>query len=178
MIRIMRPDESGKQGLVDICKYVETDIKVEKMCEVGSYIGQSTLIFYKNLNNLKELISVDPFSLNFNSDNLFNTTNIDDIYNIFLNNIKPYENIKHIKLCSEEASKNFSDEYFDFIYIDGCHKYESVINDVNCWKRKIKKGGFMAFHDVDDINVVRALSSFFDINSGFITSDNSITFKI
>lgn len=178
MIKIMRPDENGKQGLIDICNHIQKEIKIEKMCEIGSYTGQSTLIFYKNLNNIKELISVDPFSLSFNSDNLFDTNNINDIYKIFLNNIKPHQNIKHIKLSSEEASKNFNDEYFDFIYIDGCHKYESIINDINCWKTKIKKGGFIGFHDADSQNVVRAVSSFFDFNSGYITSDNSITFRI
>jgi predicted O-methyltransferase YrrM len=178
MIKVMRPDVGGQQGLVDICNHIQKDCKIERMCEIGSYAGQSTIIFHNNLNDLKELYAIDPYSLEFNTDNLFNSKNIENIYETFLHNTKPYPTIKHKRLDSEEASKTFENDYFDFIYVDGCHKYESVLRDIRCWKDKIKNGGYMGFHDADFDSVMNALSNYFDTTQGYRTADNSITFRI
>jgi predicted O-methyltransferase YrrM len=178
MIRIMRPDVSGQQGLIDICNYIKKNVDVQKMAEVGSYAGQSTLIFYQNLENLKELYAVDPYSLQYNTDNLFNTNNVEEIYKTFLNNISPYSAIKHIRMSSEDGAKQFENDYFDFVYVDGCHKYESVIKDIESWKPKIKNGGYLSFHDADFSSVITAVSKYFKLDDGFMSIDNSITFKV
>lgn len=177
MIRQMRPD-SGIEGLVDICNYVSSNIDVKIALEVGSYVGESTVTFAKNFKNLEVLYAVDPYDLNFNSDNLFDSKNLKIIEEEFYKNIKQYPTIKHIKKDSETASKDFKDESFDFIYIDGCHAFKCVHDDINYWKSKVKKTGYMAFHDVDWHEVKYALSLFFDLNKGFISKDNSITFKV
>jgi predicted O-methyltransferase YrrM len=177
MIRTMRGIDA-QNGLIDMCSYIQKDNKIEYMCEIGSYVGESTIVFNNNLKNLKELYAIDPFSLQFNTDNLFNSENIESIYEKFLYNIKPYPIIKHKRLNSEESSKIFKDDYFDFIYIDGCHKYESVLTDIKCWKNKIKNGGYIGFHDSDFPSVMKAISEYFDPSLGYRTIDNSITFKI
>jgi predicted O-methyltransferase YrrM len=41
----------------------------------------------------------------------------------------------------------FSDEYFDFIYIDGNHSYDAVKDDLTKWYPKLKKGGLIAGDD-------------------------------
>lgn len=167
-----------KNGLYNICNLVNLKTNVLKVCEIGSYLGESTVIFAKNFKNCKEFITVDPYSLSFNTDGLFNQTTAEQIYNQFLENIKPYPFIKHIKKSSVEASKEFSNEYFDFIYIDGCHQYESVLADIKHWKEKVKPGGFISFHDIDNFFVKKAIQSNFNIDDGFITVDNSITFQL
>lgn len=177
MIRQMRPD-SSIEGLTDICVHVSANTQVKTALEVGSYIGESTVVFAKNFKDLDVLYAVDPFNLNFNSDNLFNTNNLKEIEDEFYKNIKEYPVIKHIKKDSENASKDFADETFDFIYIDGCHEFKCVYNDIQYWKSKVKKGGYMSFHDIDWHEVQYALSAFFDLKQGLITKDNSITFKI
>lgn len=52
-----------------------------------------------------------------------------------------------IKEDSLKASKQFNDVFFEFIYIDADHKYESVKNDLRVWWPKLKKGGIFAGHD-------------------------------
>lgn len=177
MIRQMRP-ESGIQGLVDMCDYISSKITVKTALEVGSYVGESTVVFSKGFKHLEVLYAVDPFDLNFNSDNLFSLENIQQIQETFYKNISNYPVIKHVKKDSESASKDFLDETFDFIYIDGCHEYECVFNDVKYWKSKVKSGGFMSFHDIDWKDVQRALSHYFDLNEGLVSQDNSVTFLI
>ncbi|BAT55525.1 hypothetical protein NOS3756_45130 [Nostoc sp. NIES-3756] len=39
------------------------------------------------------------------------------------------------------------DSYFDFIYIDGDHRYEGVKKDVQAAKSKVKEDGFLIFND-------------------------------
>lgn len=35
----------------------------------------------------------------------------------------------------------------DFVFIDGCHKYESVRDDVRAWWPKVRRGGIICGHD-------------------------------
>jgi len=48
---------------------------------------------------------------------------------------------------SEEAVKQFDDEYFDFVYIDADHSYEEVTKDMEMWYFKVRDGGMIAGHD-------------------------------
>jgi hypothetical protein len=47
----------------------------------------------------------------------------------------------------------FPDEYFDLIYLDACHLYEAVRQDLRDWWPKVKKGGLFCGHDYMDVNV-------------------------
>lgn len=52
-----------------------------------------------------------------------------------------------IRMNSTKASKLFPSYYFDYIYIDGKHDYESIKEDIKHWWPKIKQGKFLAGHD-------------------------------
>lgn len=54
-----------------------------------------------------------------------------------------------LKTSSLEASKFFRDSYLDFAYIDACHSYEAVKQDLTAWYPKVKNGGVLAGHDYD-----------------------------
>lgn len=48
---------------------------------------------------------------------------------------------------SVETANCFPDEYFDLVYIDADHTYESVKADIAAWFPKVKPGGWIAGHD-------------------------------
>jgi hypothetical protein len=48
---------------------------------------------------------------------------------------------------SEEASHRFSNEYFDWVYVDGNHLYEFVRSDLQHYWPKVKNGGYIAGDD-------------------------------
>lgn len=48
---------------------------------------------------------------------------------------------------SWECLSGFEDGYFDFIYIDACHDYESISKDIEVAVKKIKDGGIIQFND-------------------------------
>lgn len=62
--------------------------------------------------------------------------------------------VKIVRNFSYEASLSFPDEYFDFIYIDAAHDYDSMVVDLNAWWPKLKKGGIFSGHDYIEYDVV------------------------
>lgn len=48
---------------------------------------------------------------------------------------------------STDVVSNFSDNYFDWIYIDTNHSYKTTIKELEMWHKKVKEGGIIAGHD-------------------------------
>ncbi len=48
---------------------------------------------------------------------------------------------------SAETLSNYPDEYFDWIYIDGDHRYAGVCRDARVAKDKVKRDGVLIFND-------------------------------
>lgn len=55
--------------------------------------------------------------------------------------------VKIVRNYSYEGSLDFPDGYFDFIYIDAAHDYDSMVEDINAWWPKLKEGGIFSGHD-------------------------------
>jgi hypothetical protein len=55
--------------------------------------------------------------------------------------------VKIVRLFSEAAAPLFSDGYFDLVYVDANHSYESCLADLRLWYPKVKPGGVLAGHD-------------------------------
>ena len=51
------------------------------------------------------------------------------------------------KMTSEEAAILIADGSLDFAFIDACHLYDDVRQDIALWYPKIKVGGLVAGHD-------------------------------
>jgi len=76
--------------------------------------------------------------------------------------MEPYKDrINFHIMPSVEAAKLYSDNYFDFIYIDGAHDYDNVLADITAWWPKIKKEGIFSGHDWWFVDVRKAVAQFF-----------------
>ena len=72
--------------------------------------------------------------------------------------IEPYkERTKFIYKKSLEAAKEYSDEFFDYVYIDAGHEYKDVTEDLTAWYPKVKFNGMLAGHDWMDGDVRQAV---------------------
>ena len=58
--------------------------------------------------------------------------------------------IEFIKEKSEDIVDEFTDESLDFVYIDGSHRYEEVKKDMTFWFSKVKPGGVMGGHNIQN----------------------------
>lgn len=65
------------------------------------------------------------------------------VKNIFKDN----KNVELHRDFSDRAVKDFPDNYFDWIYIDGNHYYDFVKRDLELYFPKIKKGGYITGDD-------------------------------
>ena len=71
---------------------------------------------------------------------------LDDCYNVALERLKPY-NCQFVRKFSMDAVKDFEDESLDFVFIDGNHSFRYVIDDIDEWSKKVRKGGIVSGHD-------------------------------
>ena len=127
-----------------------------KIVEVGVYKGLSTYFTVKALkendkNNVK-VYAVDTFK---GSDVHQNIEDVKQgrLKSIFIDNMNKYkcsEYVETIENDSVSAAKEFEDNFFDQIFIDADHSYESVRDDLAAWWSKLKSGGVMLGHDFTD----------------------------
>ncbi len=75
--------------------------------------------------------------------NNFNNKDFQVIYEFF----NDKDNVQIIKKHSTEASEDFDNFYFDWVYIDGDHRYKYVLDDLFYWDSKIKRNGIIIGHD-------------------------------
>lgn len=139
---IVMRTESAKQGLEDLCKYINTiqDTNKMVMIEIGAFHGDSTVIFAKYF---KKVYTVDPWENGLGD--ITNSVDMEETYNIFKDNISCFDNIIPIRGYSVDVSSQFGDGAFDFVYIDGMHDYKNVKQDIVAWKDKAVN--FIGGHD-------------------------------
>jgi cephalosporin hydroxylase len=154
-------------GLIELCVFISKNINQTKklrLVEVGSHLGESACIF-ASVGIFEKIWAVDIWSNN-------------DIFNIFQENVnRLYPNIIIPKQgTSEKISKEWSEGPVDVVYIDANHSYESVINDINYWKKHLSANGIIAGHDYNPSawpGVVRAVNESFADRNIFKFKDKS-----
>jgi len=62
-----------------------------------------------------------------------------ETYNKFRSN----KNVTILDLNSSEASAQYQDNFFDYIYLDAEHSYKAVSNDLDKWYPKLKNNGVL-----------------------------------
>ncbi len=135
--------------------------------EVGSWAGRSSdAVLSGNLKNPNgKVYCVDTWK---GSKEVYDMTNPmakeRDMLEVFKKNVGHYSNLNIIVKPSVEAAKDFEDGSIDICWIDAGHTYEEVLNDIDAWLPKVKKGGILAGHDyIKDVwmGVVQAVDERF-----------------
>jgi predicted O-methyltransferase YrrM len=66
--------------------------------------------------------------------------------------------VEVIQAESVEFSRTKADKSLQFVFIDGDHRYDGVIRDLEAWIPKVRPGGFIAGHDIDVPDVAKAVT--------------------
>jgi hypothetical protein len=75
-----------------------------------------------------------------------------------------------IRKFSVDAANDLPDGSLDFVYIDGNHSFQDVVNDLCVWSKKVRVGGIISGHDYKtfrpdlNIHVVEAVQGFVAAN--------------
>lgn len=147
MIIEMRPGHFA-YGLIELTDYINQfyPTKEMNMIEIGCYAGESTMIFS---NFFKNVITIDPLEPNYHSNDTASNSDFNAVYSKFLKRTLYKNNIKHIKLKSDDAYL-IIDNKVDFVYIDGMHTYDQVKKDILNYGILINENGFIGGHDYVD----------------------------
>lgn len=73
----------------------------------------------------------------------------DKIYRSVVDKFKENKEVVIHRTTSSEWFKTIEPNYFDWIYVDGSHDYEEVLEDLNSCLVAIKEGGFIIGDDYD-----------------------------
>lgn len=148
LIELVKDHLIGKKDLIGI--------------QIGSYRGESAEIFLSS-NVFKKFYCIDPWEPGFDRYDAAASNDIILAEKEFDERFKNNNIIIKIKQKSSDVFNQFEDESIDFIYIDGCHQYDFVKNDLNNYFSKIKKGGIISGHDYCDgwYGVKKAVNEFF-----------------
>jgi hypothetical protein len=127
------------------------------LCEIGSWLGKSSYVLTKSIENNKNsfLYCIDPFDGSGDTSSEFiygqkKKSSKKPLLAIFKENMEKLGTLKLIHILkgySFDIVKKFNKK-IDFLFIDGNHDYESVLQDYKDWSPLVKIGGYIAFHDV------------------------------
>jgi hypothetical protein len=123
------------------------ELGMKKGVEIGVYQGEYSEILKKAIPDL-DLIGVDAWTAygGYNCED----GEPEDLEMVAYEKAKARAekfDFKLMKAWSMDAVKEFADESLDFVFIDGNHDFEHVVEDTAKWSRKVRKGGIVSGHD-------------------------------
>lgn len=155
----------------DFYDYIISKKNFKTFVEIGVWKGDSIAYLASKLKNRPgaSVYGVDIFEKNYNfklQGELYKQVPmIYDEYKRTLERHGVWNFVKTIKSISWEAASRFPDKYFDFIYIDADHSYESVKKDIIAWLPKLSSHGVIAGHDynpnANNGDVIRCVNEIF-----------------
>lgn len=146
--------EEGYFTYPNLYKYVvERFSNGSKFVEVGAWKGRSAAFMAVEIHNSGKDIKfdcVDTWKGSETEDGHQSDSYVKSgtLYEKFKTNISKVSHIVNpIIGYSVEVAKTYEDDSLDFVFIDGDHRYECVLEDINAWLPKVKSGGVLAGHD-------------------------------
>lgn len=144
----------------ELAQYMNS-LGFKKGVEVGVARGDNAEMLCREIPGLV-LWCVDPWCEYRGNNRGGSQRKHDNNYNQTVTRLKPY-NVMIIKDTSLNAVGLFKDESLDFVYIDGNHDYKFVLEDIQAWYPKVKKGGIVSGHDYyqfKDSGIIEAVTEF------------------
>ena len=166
-------------GLVSLAGTVEFLLRSQnrknvKILEIGSYMGESALIFNSAI-TFDEIHCIEPFS---GDEEANKELGVDwkDVKREFWTNVRHFRDKVHLhqNFTYNLPPHYFPNKKFDFIYIDASHEYDDVINDIEF---ALPKTDFLiGGHDYNPgvwDGVVKAVDKFFGGKDIILFDDKS-----
>lgn len=112
--------------------------------EIGTAYGGNA--DYLMSNSSIRLTCVDPYKYYAAMPGLSSQEDYDTLYSFTKERLSKHNRLTLVKSTSLDFAESTS-EVFDFVFLDGDHSYEAVINECNIFYSKIRAGGALMGHD-------------------------------
>ena len=125
-----------------------------RFLQLGAYTGDASLWMLENIltGQYSRLTDVDTWQ--GSKEELHESMDFDEVYEVYLNKISKYKKQTHINRCTTTdyllalyGCDRPLGEYYDFIYVDADHTTVGVILDAELSWPLLRSGGIMAFDD-------------------------------
>lgn len=113
--------------------------------EVGVEQGKYSETLCKANPEMK-LYSIDPWAAYMRGSHVIPQKKLDRYYAEAVTRLALY-NCEIIKRYSQDIVRKFKPGTLDFVYIDGNHEFEYVIEDIIKWSKVVRSGGIVSGHD-------------------------------
>lgn len=118
-----------------------------KGVEVGVERGAYSEVLLRE-NQLLRLTCVDAWQAYSGYRDHVSQSKLDRFFIEAQERLRPYQSrVAFVRKFSVDAANDFPDGSLDFVYLDGNHRFESVVEDIATWSRKVRVGGIVAGHD-------------------------------
>lgn len=156
----------GSEIQNNLFKFLDSS-KENKILEIGSFEGLSTVFFADNfLNNFNSTLTcVDPFlTIDKNDHSQFLQNNEEMNFDFNISNCKNSNKIIIHKITSDIFFQN-NNKTYNFIYIDGCHEPDFIKRDMENSFNILEKNGIMWMDDYnggDGIQIKNTMDKFLE----------------
>lgn len=141
-----------------------------KTAEIGVWLGRSIISVSDIIVNKQiQTLAVDDFSQqDIPKEEALNPHLLrEEIKATFLKYALT-SNINFIEKNSIDVSLTIEKESLDLVFIDGCHHYENVLDDITYWYPTVKIGGCLAGHDFSFFSVKKAIAAYFNAKNSVL----------
>ena len=144
--------------------------KDNKILEIGCFEGLSSVFFADNFidNEHSNLTCVDPFLSIDNDHSEFLQNNEEMNFDFNMSICKNSDKIKIHKTTSDIFFEN-NNNFYNFIYIDGCHEENFIMRDMENSFKFLEKNGIMWMDDYmggDGIKIRNVMDTFLEKYKG------------
>lgn len=142
---VMRNTDNSRKGLLDL---IQTNFKDRDnliALEIGSYAGESAQLFLST-GKFKEIYCIDPWQSDYDPSDPTSKTVV-YAEEVFDRRFKDNPRVHKLKGFSQNLVPTLQNNFFDFIYVDGNHQQQAVIQDLGLVIPKLKSDGILAGHD-------------------------------
>lgn len=124
-----------------------------RCAEIGVWDGKFSQVILDETQP-RQLVLIDPWDMlaDNGAETFVHSKWADPDYmgSMYFNVARLYAHLPQVILCkgySVPVLSTFPDDYFDWVYIDGNHRYEHVLADLRIAARKVRHGGMIAGDD-------------------------------
>jgi len=135
---------AGVRNRRELAKYFN-ELGFKKGAEIGCASGEYSEFLFRSIPDL-ELWCIDSWTVYKEERRKQRAYQHIANYEFIKKRLAKY-NAHIIKAFSMDAVKKFEDESLDFVFIDGNHSFDYVMEDIIEWSKKVRKGGIVSGHD-------------------------------